>query len=202
MESCRLVLLALLLLHAPSPLMRLCSLQSRGQSVGERRLGLKQRVWIRGKPVESNVETELGNGEKDEPFVDQGMLKLMMIQLCRKNEMSKMTKLRYTFFSYHTKKVVEKYWEWELANETQPIWLHNYKEVTTVEYNEFYRITFNKYLDSLASPHFLIEIPQYLSFIEGVCGLTRSSINVGADHEETSGGERFWYDFENLPECK
>ena len=28
-------------------------------------------------------------------------LKLMMIQLCRKNEMSKMTKLRYTFFSYH-----------------------------------------------------------------------------------------------------
>ena len=59
MESCRLVLLALLLLHAPSPLMRLSSLQSRDQSVGERRLGLKQRVWIRGKPVESNVETEL-----------------------------------------------------------------------------------------------------------------------------------------------
>lgn len=56
-----------------------------------------------------------------------------------------------------TKKVVEKYWDWELTNETQPIWLRNPKEVTTEEYNEFYKKTFNEYLDPLASSHFTTE---------------------------------------------
>ncbi|VVA96855.1 unnamed protein product [Arabis nemorensis] len=56
-----------------------------------------------------------------------------------------------------TKKVVERYWDWELTNETQPIWLRNPKEVTTEEYNEFYRKTFNEYLDPLASSHFTTE---------------------------------------------
>ncbi|KAK4758967.1 hypothetical protein SAY87_020268 [Trapa incisa] len=56
-----------------------------------------------------------------------------------------------------TKKVVEKYWDWELTNETQPIWLRTPKEVTTEEYNEFYRRTFNEYLDPLASSHFTTE---------------------------------------------
>lgn len=56
-----------------------------------------------------------------------------------------------------TKTVVEKYWDWELTNETQPIWLRNSKEVTTEEYNEFYKKTFNEYLDPLASSHFTTE---------------------------------------------
>lgn len=56
-----------------------------------------------------------------------------------------------------TKTVVEKYWDWELTNETQPIWLRNPKEVTTEEYNAFYRNTFNEYLDPLASSHFTTE---------------------------------------------
>ncbi|XP_059450388.1 heat shock protein 90-6, mitochondrial [Corylus avellana] len=56
-----------------------------------------------------------------------------------------------------TKTVVEKYWDWELTNETQPIWLRNPKEVTTEEYNEFYKKTFNDYLDPLASSHFTTE---------------------------------------------
>ncbi|XP_020272906.1 heat shock protein 90-6, mitochondrial-like [Asparagus officinalis] len=56
-----------------------------------------------------------------------------------------------------TKKVIEKYWEWDLANETQPIWLRNPKDVTTAEYNDFYRKTFNEYLDPLASSHFTTE---------------------------------------------
>ncbi|XP_021724478.1 heat shock protein 90-6, mitochondrial-like isoform X2 [Chenopodium quinoa] len=56
-----------------------------------------------------------------------------------------------------TKKVVEKHWDWELINETQPIWLRNPKEVTTEEYNEFYRKTFDDYLDPLASSHFTTE---------------------------------------------
>ncbi|KAI4325057.1 hypothetical protein MLD38_030485 [Melastoma candidum] len=56
-----------------------------------------------------------------------------------------------------TKKVIEKYWDWDLTNETQPIWLRNPKEVSTEEYNEFYRNTFNEYLDPLASSHFTTE---------------------------------------------
>ncbi|KAF8082638.1 hypothetical protein N665_0817s0012 [Sinapis alba] len=55
----RVVLLALLLLRTSSPLMCMCSLQSFNQSVEERGFSLKQRVWIGGKPVEGNVETEL-----------------------------------------------------------------------------------------------------------------------------------------------
>ncbi|KAI5683125.1 hypothetical protein M9H77_04353 [Catharanthus roseus] len=56
-----------------------------------------------------------------------------------------------------TKTIVEKYWDWELTNETQPIWLRNPKEVTKEEYNEFYKKTFNEYLDPLASSHFTTE---------------------------------------------
>ncbi|XP_020234319.1 heat shock protein 90-6, mitochondrial [Cajanus cajan] len=56
-----------------------------------------------------------------------------------------------------TKTVVERYWDWELINETQPIWLRNPKEVTKEEYNEFYKKTFNEYLEPLASSHFTTE---------------------------------------------
>ncbi|KAI4308494.1 hypothetical protein L6164_031564 [Bauhinia variegata] len=56
-----------------------------------------------------------------------------------------------------TKTIVEKCWDWELTNETQPIWLRNPKEVTKEDYNEFYRKTFNEYLDPLASSHFTTE---------------------------------------------
>ncbi|XP_071932079.1 heat shock protein 90-6, mitochondrial-like [Coffea arabica] len=56
-----------------------------------------------------------------------------------------------------TKTVVEKYWDWDLTNETQPIWLRNPKEVSTEEYNEFYKKTFNEYLEPLASTHFTTE---------------------------------------------
>ncbi|EEE53305.1 hypothetical protein OsJ_36277 [Oryza sativa Japonica Group] len=56
-----------------------------------------------------------------------------------------------------TKTVVEKYWDWELTNETQPIWLRNPREVSTEEYNEFYKKTFNEYMDPLASSHFTTE---------------------------------------------
>ncbi|XP_074583569.1 heat shock protein 90-6, mitochondrial-like [Curcuma longa] len=56
-----------------------------------------------------------------------------------------------------TKKVVERYWDWDLTNETQPIWLRNPKDVTTEEYNAFYKTTFDEYVDPLASSHFTTE---------------------------------------------
>ncbi|XP_059648700.1 heat shock protein 90-5, chloroplastic [Cornus florida] len=57
-----------------------------------------------------------------------------------------------------TKKTkTEKYWDWELANETKPIWMRNPKEVEKDEYHEFYKKTFNEFLDPLAYAHFTTE---------------------------------------------
>ncbi|XP_004297188.1 PREDICTED: heat shock protein 83 [Fragaria vesca subsp. vesca] len=55
------------------------------------------------------------------------------------------------------KTITEKYWDWELANETKPIWMRNSKEVEKDEYNEFYKKTFNEFLDPLAHTHFTTE---------------------------------------------
>lgn len=51
----------------------------------------------------------------------------------------------------------EKYWDWELANETKPIWMRNPKEIEKDQYNEFYKKTFNEFLDPLAYTHFTTE---------------------------------------------
>ncbi|XP_042515147.1 heat shock protein 90-5, chloroplastic-like [Macadamia integrifolia] len=55
------------------------------------------------------------------------------------------------------KTITEKYWDWELANETKPIWMRNPKEVTNDEYHEFYKKAFNEFLDPLAYTHFTTE---------------------------------------------
>ncbi|TYJ00772.1 hypothetical protein E1A91_A13G108000v1 [Gossypium mustelinum] len=51
----------------------------------------------------------------------------------------------------------EKYWDWELANEAKPIWMRNPKDVEKGEYNEFYKKTFNEFLDPLGYTHFTTE---------------------------------------------
>lgn len=51
----------------------------------------------------------------------------------------------------------EKYWDWELANETKPIWMRSPKEVEKQDYQEFYKKTFNEFLDPLAYTHFTTE---------------------------------------------
>ncbi|PQQ17068.1 heat shock protein 90-5 chloroplastic [Prunus yedoensis var. nudiflora] len=51
----------------------------------------------------------------------------------------------------------EKYWDWELANETKPIWMRNPKEVEKDEYHEFYKKTFSEFLDPVAYTHFTTE---------------------------------------------
>lgn len=56
-----------------------------------------------------------------------------------------------------TKTITEKYSDWELANETEPIWMRNSKNVSSEEYNEFYKKTFNEYMDPLACTHFNTE---------------------------------------------
>lgn len=57
-----------------------------------------------------------------------------------------------------TKKTkTEKYWDWELANETKPIWMRSPKEVEKDQYHEFYKKTFNEFLDPIAYSHFTTE---------------------------------------------
>ncbi|GAA0154314.1 Hsp90 family chaperone [Lithospermum erythrorhizon] len=57
-----------------------------------------------------------------------------------------------------TKKTkTKKYWDWELANETKPIWMRNPKEVEKDQYNEFYKKAFNEFLDPLTYTHFTTE---------------------------------------------
>ncbi|KAF3635930.1 hypothetical protein T459_19797 [Capsicum annuum] len=78
-----------------------------------------------------------------------------------------------------TKKVVEKYWDWELTNETQPIWLRSPKEVGKEEYNEFYKKTFNEYLEPLASSHFTTEGEvefRSVLFVPAVSGMGKDDI--------------------------
>lgn len=55
------------------------------------------------------------------------------------------------------KTITEKYWDWELANETKPIWMRNPREVEKDEYNDFYKKTFNEFLDPLSHIHFTTE---------------------------------------------
>ncbi|CAN1313054.1 Heat shock protein 90-5, chloroplastic [Linum perenne] len=56
----------------------------------------------------------------------------------------------------------EKYWDYELANETKPIWMRNAKEVEKGEYQEFYKKTFNEFLDPLVHTHFTTEVLVHL----------------------------------------
>ncbi|KAM7270751.1 hypothetical protein ACFE04_029965 [Oxalis oulophora] len=51
----------------------------------------------------------------------------------------------------------EKYWDWELANETKPIWMLNPKEVEKEAYQQFYKKTFNEFLEPLTYTHFSTE---------------------------------------------
>ncbi|CAI9096397.1 OLC1v1032540C1 [Oldenlandia corymbosa var. corymbosa] len=55
------------------------------------------------------------------------------------------------------KTITEKYWDWELSNETKPIWMRNPKEVEKEQYNEFFKKTFNEFLDPMAHTHFTTE---------------------------------------------
>lgn len=57
-----------------------------------------------------------------------------------------------------TKKTkTENYWDWELTNETKPIWMLSPKEVEKEQYQEFYKKTFSEFLDPLAYTHFTTE---------------------------------------------
>eukprot|EP01018_Ginkgo_biloba_P003798 Gb_17770 [translate_table: standard] len=77
------------------------------------------------------------------------------------------------------KTVTEKYWDWELANETEPIWMRNTKEVEVDEYNEFYKKTFNEFMDPLACSHFTTEGEvefRSILYIPGMTPLGRDDI--------------------------
>ena len=56
------------------------------------------------------------------------------------------------------KKTVEKtVWDWELMNDTKPIWRRKAKDVDDSEYNEFYKVLTKESTDPLARIHFTAE---------------------------------------------
>ncbi|CAK9268406.1 unnamed protein product [Sphagnum jensenii] len=55
------------------------------------------------------------------------------------------------------KSITEKYWDWELSNDTKPIWMRNPKEVTKEEYSAFCKSTFKEFIDPQAYTHFTTE---------------------------------------------
>lgn len=56
-----------------------------------------------------------------------------------------------------TKTVTETVWDWEMMNETKPIWTRNPKEVTEEEYNAFYNVISKDAIEPLMHIHFLAE---------------------------------------------
>ncbi|KAL2747306.1 endoplasmin [Vespula maculifrons] len=56
-----------------------------------------------------------------------------------------------------TKKVDKTVWDWELLNESKPIWTMKPSEVDDKEYNEFYRTLTKDTQDPLAKIHFVAE---------------------------------------------
>jgi HSP90 family molecular chaperone len=47
--------------------------------------------------------------------------------------------------------------------------LRNPKEVTKEDYNEFYKKTFNEYLEPLASSHFTTEVVFFAPQVQSLC---------------------------------
>ncbi|KAJ1702401.1 hypothetical protein LUZ63_002180 [Rhynchospora breviuscula] len=78
-----------------------------------------------------------------------------------------------------TKTITEKYWDWELTNETKPIWMRNPKEIEKDEYHEFYKKTFNDFLEPVSYTHFTtegeVEFKSVL-FIPGMAPLNNEDI--------------------------
>ena len=56
-----------------------------------------------------------------------------------------------------TKKVEKTIWDWELMNDTKPIWRRKAKDVEESEYNEFYKVLTKESGDPLAKIHFTAE---------------------------------------------
>merc|ERR1711953_1280207 len=54
-----------------------------------------------------------------------------------------------------TKKVTKTTWDWELINDSKPIWTRKPSEIEDEEYNEFYKSITKDSSDSLTHTHFV-----------------------------------------------
>jgi heat shock protein beta len=56
-----------------------------------------------------------------------------------------------------TKTEYDEVWDWRVENENKPIWTRNPKDVSDESYNEFFKTTFQEFIDPLAHVHFNVE---------------------------------------------
>ena len=56
-----------------------------------------------------------------------------------------------------TKSVEKTTWDWELINDTKPVWMRRPDEVEEKEYNEFYKTLNKDHDEPLAHVHFKAE---------------------------------------------
>lgn len=56
-----------------------------------------------------------------------------------------------------TKKIEKTVWDWEILNDSKPIWTRKPADITDSEYNEFYKALTKDSKDPLAKVHFIAE---------------------------------------------
>ncbi|XP_024528386.1 heat shock protein 90-5, chloroplastic [Selaginella moellendorffii] len=79
------------------------------------------------------------------------------------------------------KTITQKVYDWELINETKPIWMRSQKEIDPEEYKEFFKTTFKEFLPPLGYSHFTTEGEvefRSLLYVPGMAPLS---------HEENQG---------------
>ncbi|KAI4379193.1 hypothetical protein MLD38_005520 [Melastoma candidum] len=120
---------------------------------------MQVKGWFKKKSL--NILVDSGSTHN---FVDLGLVKGMnllveavsQIKVTVADGRSLICRSMLRQFGWEITKT-EKYWDWELANETKPICMQNAKEVDKDEYHEFYKKTFSEFLEPLAYTHFTTE---------------------------------------------
>merc|ERR1711968_423636 len=135
--------------------------------MGERRLKdlVKKHSEFIGYPIELYTEKtkeEEGSDDDDDDEEDDDKPKIEEVDEDEeKEEKKKKTKT--------VKKVTH---EWEVLNESKPIWTRDPKDITKEEYGSFYKSLTNDWEDL---------IPEYYSFIKGVVDSEDLPLNISRE---------------------
>lgn len=95
-------------------------------------------------PIEDDIKEETKTEEKDENVIDD-------------DEEGKVEEVKDDDKKPKTKKVSKTIWDWQLINDSKPIWTRKPSEVTDDEYKEFYKSLTKDTTEPLTYTHFVAE---------------------------------------------